>query len=128
VRYTGSSSQVLAWVIEHLTGVPTTVAYERYLWQHLGAVADASISIDRHGVPFVGGGWLSTLRDLARYGMIWANRGVAPDGTRLFDDAWIEENTAGKGPKVFKDWGYHNHAYSRNGGLAHPGRAHVAVQ
>jgi hypothetical protein len=123
VFYTGSSSQVLAWIIETITGLPTTVCYERYLWQHLGAVSNAAVSVDKCGVAFVGGGWNTTLRDLARYGQIWAQRGIAPDGARIFADDWIVENTSARGLAIFGDWRYHNHSYSRGSTLCHQGHS-----
>jgi CubicO group peptidase (beta-lactamase class C family) len=123
VRYTSSNSQVLAWIIEEITGKRATECFEQYLWRHIGAVANAAVSVDSQGVPFAGGGYCSTLRDLARYGMIWANRGLAPDGTRVFAEDWLKECTSGKGLSVFRDWRYRNHAYSRGGAISHQGHS-----
>jgi CubicO group peptidase (beta-lactamase class C family) len=122
VYYTGSNSQVLVWIIERITGMSTRDCYERLLWQHVGAVMDAAVSVDVHGVVFAGGGWLSTLRDLARYGSIWTNRGVAPDGTRIFEPEWTEESFRGT-MCVYKDWRYHNHCYTRGQGMVHQGHS-----
>jgi len=122
VRYTSSNSQVIGWVVEKVTGEPLADYFERSVWRHLGAVADASVTVDRHGFPFAGGGYSSTLRDLARYGTIWATGGVAPDGTRVFDEAWMRENTAGKGPRL-RDYNYHNQSYSKGGAIAHQGHS-----
>ncbi|MBL8796342.1 MAG: beta-lactamase family protein [Planctomycetia bacterium] len=122
VRYTSSNSQVLAWVVEKVAREPFTEYFEHAVWRHLGAVADASVTVDRHGFPFVGGGYSSTLRDLARYGTIWANRGVAPDGTRVFAESWLKENTSGKGPKL-RDYRYRNQSYSKGGAIAHQGHS-----
>jgi CubicO group peptidase (beta-lactamase class C family) len=123
VFYTGSSSQVLAWVIERITGLPTSLCLEQHLWQHLGAVSNAAVSVDKRGVAFVGGGLNSTLRDLARFGQIWAGKGIAPDGTRIFSESWISENTSGRGLEIFDDWTYHNHSYSRDSTLCHQGHS-----
>lgn len=122
VRYTSSSSQVIAWIIENITGEPLTEFFENSVWRHLGAVANATVTVDKHGVPFAGGGYTSTLRDLARYGTIWANRGVAPDGTRIFAEDWLKENTSGKGPKL-RDYRYHNQSYSKGTAIAHQGHS-----
>jgi CubicO group peptidase (beta-lactamase class C family) len=122
VRYTSSNSQVIAWIIEKITGEPLAEYFESSIWRHVGAVANASVTVDKHGFPFVGGGYSSTLRDLARYGTIWANKGVAPDGTRIFDEAWMKENTSGKGPKI-RDYRYHNQSYSKESAIAHQGHS-----
>lgn len=122
VRYTSSNSQVIGWIIEKITGEPLAEYFESSVWRHLGAVANASVTVDRHGFPFVGGGYSSTQRDLARYGTIWANKGVAPDGTRIFDEAWMKENTSGKGPKI-RDYRYHNQSYSKGPAITHQGHS-----
>lgn len=122
VRYTSSNSQVIAWIIENVTKESMTEYFESCVWRHLGAVSNAAVSIDKHGFPFVGGGYSSTLRDLARYGMVWANKGVAPDGVRIFPEAWMKENTSGKGPKL-RDYHYHNQSYSKGGAIAHQGHS-----
>ncbi len=81
------------------------------------------MTVDKHGFPFVGGGYSSTLRDLARYGTIWANRGVAPDGTRIFPEAWMKENMSGKGPRMRGDYRYHNQSYSNQTAIVHQGHS-----
>lgn len=123
VRYTSSNSQALAWIIEKQSGRPLPQYFEESIWRHIGAVADAAVSVDRHGVAFAGGGLCSTLRDLARYGTIWANRGVAADGTRVFAEAWLQENTSGKGLLIMRDYHYHNHSYSKDGAIVHQGHS-----
>lgn len=122
VRYTSSNSQVIGWIIEKITGEPLTEYFESSIWRHIGAVANASVTVDKHGFPFVGGGYSSTLRDLARYGTIWASRGVAPDGTRIFDEAWMKENTSGKGLKN-RGYRYHNQSNSRGSAITHQGHS-----
>jgi CubicO group peptidase (beta-lactamase class C family) len=122
VRYTSSNSQVLGWVIEKVTREPLTEYFESAVWRHVGAVANASVTVDKHGFPFAGGGYSSTLRDLARYGMIWASKGVAPDGVRIFDESWMKENTSGKGPKI-RDYRYHNQSLSKGTAIAHQGHS-----
>lgn len=122
VRYTSSNSQVLGWAIEKITREPLTETFENTIWKHLGAVSNATVTIDKQGFPFVGGGYSSTLRDLARYGTIWVNKGVAPDGTRIFDEAWMKENTSGKGPKL-RDYRYRNQSYSKGPAITHQGHS-----
>jgi CubicO group peptidase (beta-lactamase class C family) len=123
VRYTSSSSMVLGWIIETITKEPLAEHVENRLWRHVGAVANASVTVDKHGFPFVGGGYSSTLRDLARYGTIWVNRGIAPDGTRIFPEAWMKENMSGKGPIMRTDYRYHNQSYSNGTAIVHQGHS-----
>lgn len=122
-RYTSTNSMVLGWIIERITGEPLTEYVEQSLWRHIGAVANASVTVDKHGFPFVGGGYSSTLRDLARYGTIWANHGVAPDGTRIFQPDWLKENMSGKGPVLRDNYRYHNQSYSNGTAIVHQGHS-----
>ena len=123
VRYTSSSSMVIGWIIEKITQEPLADYVEQNLWRHVGAVANASVTVDKHGFPFVGGGYSSTLRDLARYGTIWANQGVAPDGTRVFEESWMKENMSGKGPTMRGAYHYHNQSYSNGSAIVHQGHS-----
>jgi CubicO group peptidase (beta-lactamase class C family) len=123
VRYTSSSSMVIGWIIEKITQEPLAEYVENSIWRHVGAVANASVTVDKHGFPFVGGGYSSTLRDLARYGTIWVNQGVAPDGTRIFPEAWMKENMSGKGPRMRTDYRYHNQSYSNGTAIVHQGHS-----
>jgi CubicO group peptidase (beta-lactamase class C family) len=51
VRYTSSNSQVLAWVVERVTGRSYVEVFEQEIWQRIGAVAPASVTIDKQGFP-----------------------------------------------------------------------------
>ena len=55
--------------------------------------------------------------------MIWADQRECPDGTRLFDRSWMQENRSGKGQLVYRDCRYRNHAYSRGNGITHGGHS-----
>jgi CubicO group peptidase (beta-lactamase class C family) len=122
-RYTSSNTMVLGWIIEKITQEPLTEYVEHSIWRHIGAAANASVTVDKHGFPLVSGGYSSTLRDLARYGTIWANQGVAPDGTRIFAEAWMKENMSGKGPKLRGDYRYRNQSYSNGTAIGHQGHS-----
>jgi CubicO group peptidase (beta-lactamase class C family) len=123
VFYTGASSQILSWIIETVTGAPILTLFTTGIWHHLGAVSPAAACVDDDENIFAGGGYLSTLRDLARFGHIWSRRGVAPDGTRIFADEWVDDVRSGAGCEIISDHRYHNHAYSRGGGLLHQGHS-----
>jgi CubicO group peptidase (beta-lactamase class C family) len=71
-EYSSVNTFVLSWLIEKVTGRPyAEVAAER-IWERMGAEADASLIVARgSGAPSSHGGVSSTLRDLARYGMIY---------------------------------------------------------
>ena len=60
------------------------------LWSGIGAEADARIVLDVAGVPFAGGGLLTTLRDLARYGQTHLE-----DGAGVIPAAWVADTRDG---------------------------------
>ena len=60
------------------------------LWAGIGAEADAAIVLDVAGVPFAGGGLLTTLRDLARYGQVHLE-----DGAGVIPAAWVADTRDG---------------------------------
>lgn len=67
-RYLSANTDLLGWVIERAAGQPFAQAASRFLWRHLGAAHDASVTLDRAGAPRPTGGLSMTLRDFARVG------------------------------------------------------------
>ena len=68
---------MLAWVIERAAGERLHDLISRELWQPMGAEFDAEITVDRQGNPMADGGVSATLRDLARFGLLFLRRGRA---------------------------------------------------
>ena len=71
------------------------------VWQPMGAEFDAEITVDGHGNAMADGGICATLRDLARFGLLWLERGLV-DGRRVVPAAWIADTLParadGRGP------------------------------
>jgi CubicO group peptidase (beta-lactamase class C family) len=79
-NYTGVDAFVLGWLLEELTGMPFQDALTREVWRHLGAEADALIWAGRHGIPLTSGGFMSTVRDMGRFGLLFTpSYGVVAD-------------------------------------------------
>jgi CubicO group peptidase (beta-lactamase class C family) len=66
--YRTPNTSALQWVVERVGGAPLTVQMEQRIWQPMGMEQDASISVDRLGTAFGGGGMSASLRDMARFG------------------------------------------------------------
>ncbi|MER8708503.1 serine hydrolase [Mesorhizobium sp. M1088] len=97
VIYNSASSEVLGWIVERVS--------KRSLRSWLIEIVEAAglegsfhIACDREGVPSVSGGASLSARDLARYGLLFARRGVGIDGRRVADAAFIEETRHNPGP------------------------------
>jgi CubicO group peptidase (beta-lactamase class C family) len=58
------------------------------LWSAIGAERDAEIILDSDGFPLVEGGMCATLRDVARFGLMWL-QGGSLDGRTIVPGDWI---------------------------------------
>jgi CubicO group peptidase (beta-lactamase class C family) len=93
-RYRSILTDVLAWVIERAAGARLHHLIERELWQPMGAEFDAEITVDAHGNPMADGGICASLRDLARFGQLYLERGRAGDRP-VVPAAWIDDTIRG---------------------------------
>jgi len=93
-RYRSILTDVLAWVIERAAGARLHQLIARELWQPMGAEFDAEITVDGHGNPMADGGICATLRDMARFGQLYLQRGRVGDRVVL-PEAWVEDTIRG---------------------------------
>ncbi len=77
---------MVAWLAEKVTGKPYAELISEMIWQKMDAEADGLILVSREGAPGAHGLINTTLRDLARYGMLFtgnwnmmAKEKVTPD-------------------------------------------------
>ncbi len=75
--YRSGSTDVIAWVLEAVTGRPLAELISTYVWQPMGAEFDANITVDSGGFALADHGMSSTLRDLGRVGLLVLNDGRA---------------------------------------------------
>lgn len=123
-QYKSANSDVLQWAIENVTGRNFNDLVAD-LWRGIGAGSSAFWTVDRTGRGVASGGMVTTLRDLARYGQLWANRGVARSGERLIPAVWIEQTLdAGRGTRyVYDGFRYHNQVVTNGRVVLHGGWA-----
>ncbi len=118
-RYRSILTDVLAWVIERAAGQRLHELISRELWQPMGAEFDAEITLDARGNPMADGGVSATLRDIARFGQLYLDRGQA-DGRQVIPAWWIDDTVRGAddGPRAFAEGderaGYPDGAHYRN--------------
>lgn len=89
-RYQSIHIDMLAWVLETLTGQRLSDLISELLWQPMGAQSDAEVTVDRHGNACADGGISATLRDTALFGESWRT-GKASTGQPLVPQQWIQE-------------------------------------
>ncbi len=93
--YNTFDTGMLGTVVANASGMPFETYLERKLWQPAGMEADAALLLDGPvgvGEPLVGGGYLMTLRDYGRFGLMMLNGGKA-NGRQVVSTEWVKEAT-----------------------------------
>lgn len=93
-QYCSATTDVLAWVLERAAATPYPQLMRERLWRHLGAEADALITVDEFGIPYACAGMAMRLRDLARFGLLLQAHGRR-SGTQVIPASWITETRTG---------------------------------
>jgi len=93
-RYRSVLTDVLAWVIERAAGARLHELIATELWQPMGAEFDAEITLDAHGNPMADGGICASLRDVARFGQLFLQRGHMM-GRDIVPASWVEDTIRG---------------------------------
>jgi CubicO group peptidase (beta-lactamase class C family) len=97
-RYCSANTDVLAWILEEVSGRPFSELLASELWSRLGAESDAFATVDAEGFVYANAGICTTVRDLARFGRMVLDGGVGADGTPLVPRAWIDDIRNGGSP------------------------------
>lgn len=99
-EYTSPDTFVLGWLAEQVTGRRLADLLSAEIWQPMGAEFDAIIAAPKRGIPIIHGGMSSTLRDLARFGLLFTpsgRNGVNP----VVSDAYLEKIQSAGRPEIF---------------------------
>lgn len=103
--YKTVNTELMAWVMKRVTGVPFAQMLSDRLWAPLGCEEDGYLSVDPIGVPMGGGGLCASLRDLARFGELMRREG-AWNGKQLVPAAVVADIRRGSDPAKFAKAGY----------------------
>ena len=85
-RYLSPAIDMLGWVCARAAGTTWAEAVERHLWQPCGAELGGSVTLDREGTPRAAGGLSALPRDVARLGLVVAERGAGIVSEEFLDD------------------------------------------
>lgn len=94
-QYCSANTDVLAWILEEVSGRPFAELLSTHLWAPMGAEFDALATVDGEGFVLASGGVCVTLRDLARFGRLVLDNGVAPDGRQVVPAEWLADIRSG---------------------------------
>ena len=104
--YKTCNTEVLAWIVQRVTGKPMAQLISERIWQKIGAEEDASIIVDPAGMAACGGGMSIALRDLARFGEMM-RKGGRFNGQQIAPEAVVADIAKGAEPAHFAKAGYH---------------------
>ena len=90
-EYSNINTFVLGWLAEKVTGKKYVELVSEILWKPMGASSDAYICLSGKGIPWFHGGMSTTLRDLARFGMLFTKSQIRTQKERIISFAQIRE-------------------------------------
>ena len=100
-EYTSPDTFVLAWLAETVSGQTYAELLSTEIWQRLGAESAAVIAAPHHGVPIAHGGISSTLRDMARFGLLFTPSGRQGDHP-VVSDRYLDNIQKRGRPGIFR--------------------------
>ncbi|RWX59911.1 class C beta-lactamase-related serine hydrolase, partial [Mesorhizobium sp. M4B.F.Ca.ET.089.01.1.1] len=90
-EYRSIETDVLAFIMERVTGKRLAQLVSEELWQKLGADESACFSVDSAGYALAEGGFNATLRDYGRFGQL-----ILDNGGGVVPADWIEATRNGR--------------------------------
>jgi CubicO group peptidase (beta-lactamase class C family) len=104
-HYRTANTDALGWILARVTGKSVAQLLSDRIWSQMGAEQDAYMSVDSIGTPFAGGGLSTGLRDLARFGEMIRNNGVA-NGRQIVPAMAVADIRRGASQADFAKAGY----------------------
>lgn len=107
--YSNINTFVLGWLAEKVTGKKYADLVSERIWQPMGASSNAYVCLSQKGIPWPHGGMSATLRDLARFGMLFTKSDLQKRKETLISFAQIKEifdAPAVKNPMAPFKWAY----------------------
>lgn len=103
--YSGVNTFILAWLVEKLTDRAFHDVFTDEVWQHIGAESDASFIAYRYGIPLTHGGFLSNMRDLARFGLLFTPSFRVVSDRQVVSNSHIEFIRSAGNPELLANAG-----------------------
>jgi CubicO group peptidase (beta-lactamase class C family) len=99
-RYNSLDVQMLGLVLLHATGRTPSAFLEEKIWSKIGASRDAYWVLDDAGAEFAAGGLNMTLRDYAKFGLLYLQEGKW-NGKQLVPQPWVKASHSPDSSKLF---------------------------
>lgn len=98
--YSGLNTFILGWLVEKVMDMPFQDAFTKEIWYHIGAESDASYIAPRYGIAVTHGGFVSRLRDFARFGLLFTPSYPVVSDSQIISDAHIDLIRNGGDPNL----------------------------
>jgi CubicO group peptidase (beta-lactamase class C family) len=102
-EYTGANAFVLSWLSERVTGLPFAEVLGREIWSRAGFEAPALLCCGPDGAPGSHGGLCLTLRDLARFGMLFTPSSALISSDEVISAEHVRRIQTGGRPSLHHD-------------------------
>lgn len=99
-KYISADTQVLGMVLKGATKKSLTDYMQEKLWSKLGAENNAEWLTDTEGIELALGGLNATIRDLAKFGMLYLNEGRNYKGEQLVSSDWVKASVTPDAPHL----------------------------
>jgi CubicO group peptidase (beta-lactamase class C family) len=101
-EYVSVNTLVLAWLAEEVTGKKFPEVLSETIWSKIGADADALVTVNSRGHAAVHGGIAATLRDVARFGLLFTKGG----GRGIVSESYLGKILEGGRPELLEASGH----------------------
>ena len=120
--YATINTALAGWLVERATGESLQQSV-RELMHAIGGENPIYMAVDRVGVPLVGAGFVMTLRDFARYGMLLGSGGAGVGGELVGGGPGFVQRTLADGVVPYDVEGYYYvySAFASEYGFGHAG-------
>lgn len=112
-HYVSIDTQMLGMLLEEVTGKPLAETLQEKIWTKIGMENNAYYMVDDTGMEWALGGLNATLRDYAKFGLLYLNRGNWK-GQQIVPQDWVDASHVAHEPHLqpgnnslsSSDWGY----------------------
>lgn len=112
-HYVSIDTQMLAMLLQEVTKTSVRDYLQQRIWDPLGMEADAYYLIDNTGMEVALGGLNATLRDYAKFGLLYLQNGNW-EGNQIVPASWVDAShfpdsphlQPGENPYSSSTWGY----------------------
>ena len=98
-HYISINTQVLGMLLKKITGMSLTEYYQQKLWEPMGMQDKGEWIIDSADMEMALGGLNMTMKDLAKIGLLFLNKGSF-NGKQLISEEWIQMSTTPDAPHL----------------------------